>query len=319
MAENLARGVPRSEIEAGLRAARIPRARAVAEVRAIAKHPAVAAARRLCRTHGELLSLMDTRSELFRRLGPRRLEKRADLSPREFIQDYYLAHRPVVLQGLTAGWAALERWRPERLAERFGDVEVEVMLGREADPEHDLRPDRRRTPMRLRDFIDLVLRTSPSNDCYLTARNDALERMGLHQLLEDIRVPEGFVRPPERPGELRLWIGPAGTLTAMHHDLNSLLSVQIYGRKHFWLVPSYELHRVGNALGVWGDVDPDRPDLKRYPAYGDANAVETTLEAGEALFMPMGWSHQVRALEVSVSLTFDRFDVRGQNTVWQMR
>jgi ribosomal protein L16 Arg81 hydroxylase len=319
VAENLARGVPRSRLEAALVADGLPRARAAAEVRAVAKHPAVAAARRLCRTHGALLSLMDTRSELFRRLGARRLEKRADLSPREFIEDYYLAHRPVVVQGLTAGWPALERWRPERLAERYGEVEVEVMLGREADPEHDIRPDPRRVPMRLRDFIDLVLRTSPSNDCYLTARNDALERMGLHELLEDIRVPSGFVRRWRRPGELRLWIGPAGTLTAMHHDLNSLLSVQIHGRKHFWLVPSYELHRIGNERGVWGGVDPDRPDLERYPAYRGANAVETTLEAGEALFLPMGWAHQVRALEVSVSLTFDRFDVRGQNTIWQMQ
>ncbi|HZN94432.1 MAG TPA: cupin-like domain-containing protein [Myxococcales bacterium] len=318
MAENLGLGVGAARLEAALRKAGVPRARAAAEVRAIQEHPAVAEARRLCRAHGELLALLDTRSQLFRRLGSRRLEKRADLSPREFIEDYYLAHRPVVLQGLTDDWPARERWRPERLAERFGHVKVQVMLGRESDPEYDVFPDAHRKWMRLGDFIRLVLRTSPSNDCYLTARNDVMKRMGLHALLEDVRVPGGFIAHWERPGNLRLWIGPAGTRTSLHHDLNSLLSVQVIGRKHFWLVPSYEHHRVANTRGVWGSVDADHPDLGRYPAYREANAVQTTLEEGEALFLPMGWYHQVRALEVSVSLTFDRFEVPGQNTVWAM-
>lgn len=318
MAENLARGVPRPPLEAALREAGVPRARAAAEVRAIQGHPAVAEARRLCRTHGALLGLMDTRSELFRRLGPRRLEKRADLSPRQFTEEYYLAHRPVVLQGLTDGWPARERWRPERLAERFGDVKIEVMVGRESDPDYDVAPDAHRKTMRLRDFIRMVLRESPSNDCYLTAQNSALERMGLAAMLEDVRVPEGFVRRWDRPGDMRLWIGPAGTLTALHHDLDSLLLVQVRGRKHVWAVPSYELHRLSNTRGVWSDVDPDHPDLERYPAYREANVVETTLEAGEAVFLPMGWSHQIRALDVSVSLTFDRFDVPGMNTLWGM-
>ncbi|HEY8208137.1 MAG TPA: cupin-like domain-containing protein [Myxococcaceae bacterium] len=309
----------RATLEAGLRKAGVARAKASRVVRSTARNPTVAAARRLCRTQAALLSLLDTRSARFRRLGARRLEKRADLSPREFIEEYYLAHRPVVLQGLTRGWPAMERWKPERLAERFGDIEVEAMVGRASSPDHDLFPNRYRKKMKLGDFIRLVLRTSPSNDCYLTARNDAMERTGLHALLDDVRVPEGITRRWKRPGEMYLWIGPAGTFTANHHDLDSLLSVQIYGRKHFWLAPSYEIHRLSNTRAVWSDVDPDHPDLERFPAYGETNAVETTLETGEALFLPMGWTHQVRALEVSVSLTFDRFDVPGDNTNWEMR
>jgi cupin-like protein len=318
VAENLARGVARGRVEAALRRAGVSRARAAKAVRAAARNPVVAEAHRLCRTHGQLLSLMDTRSAQFRRLGPKRLEKRAGLTPREFIDEYYLAHRPVVLTDLTRGWPALERWRPERLAERFGHVVVEAMVGRDRNPEYDVRPNAHRKKMKLGDFIRLMIRSSPTNDCYLTARNDAMERTALHALLDDIVVPEGFVRRWKQPGELFLWIGPAGTFTAFHHDLDSLLSVQVYGRKHFWLVPSYELHRVGNTRAVWHDVDPDDPDLERYPAYREVNAVETTLEAGEALFLPMGWSHQVRALEISVSLTFDRFEVPGHNTVWDM-
>jgi ribosomal protein L16 Arg81 hydroxylase len=318
VAENLARGVARSMVEAALREAGVPRARAARAVRATARNPVVAQARRLCRTQRALLSLMDAQSARFRRLGARKMERRSGLSPREFFDEYYLAHRPVVLANLARDWPAMERWRPERLAERYGDVVVEVMLDRDQDPLHDFYPRRHQQEMKLGDFVELVFRKSPTNDCYMTARNDVLERGALATLLDDVVVPEGLVPRWKRPGDLFFWLGPAGTFTGHHHDLESLLTVQISGRKRFWLVPSFELHRVSNTRAVWSDVDIERPDLERFPAFRDANPVECTLEAGDALFLPMGWSHQVRSLEISVNLTWNRFAIPGENTHWHM-
>lgn len=297
----------------------MPPARAAAEVESIRRYPAVQVGKRRCRTQGELFTLLDARSAVLRRMGMPRVERRTRLPPREFFDRYYFAHRPVLLQGLTDGWPALRRWRPDRLARRFGEVKVEVMVGREADPDHDLLPDSHRRVMKLGDFIRRVLRGGPSNDCYLTARNDVLKQPGLHAMADDIRLLEGYLRPWTHPGELRLWVGPAGTRTALHHDINSLLFVQIHGRKRFRLMPSYELHRMSNSRGPWSDVDADRPDLDRFPAYREATVLEVVVGPGEALFIPVGWWHQVLALDVSVSLTFDAFAVPGGNTYWELR
>jgi ribosomal protein L16 Arg81 hydroxylase len=79
------------------------------------------------------------------------------------------------------------------------------------------------------------------------------------------------------------------------------------------------MHRVYNNRGVWCDVDPARPDLRQFPAYRDANALEVVLQPGEALFLPMGWWHQVLALDVSVMLTLDSFAVPGGLTYWAVR
>ena len=62
VAENLARGVAPSKVEVGLRKAGVPKVRAARLVRSAARNPVVVAARQLCRTHGALLSVMDTRS-----------------------------------------------------------------------------------------------------------------------------------------------------------------------------------------------------------------------------------------------------------------
>ena len=46
------------------------------------------------------------------------------------------------------------------------------------------------------------------------------------------------------------------------------------------------------------------PDPVRYPAAEGLQVLEVTLAPGETLFLPLGWWHQVAALQASVSLSF---------------
>lgn len=318
LAENLTRGVPLALLEERLVQEGVESATARAAVEATRHHPAVVAATRVTRQQSELRALFETYAALHRQSGwNQRLERRADLSASEFFERYYYAHRPVILQGRMKDWPAMESWRPERLAERFGDIPVEVMAGRESDPDHDLAPERFRSVMPLRDFIQRLLSGGPTNDLYLTARNFALERPELRGLFEDLRPLEGFLRPV-RDRTVKLWVGPAGTLTSLHHDLSNILFAQVHGRKHFKLIPSFELHCLYNHHGVWSEVDATRPDFERFPAYRDVDLVEAVLEPGELLFIPVGWWHWVHALDVSVSVSFQTFEVPGGNTPWRL-
>ncbi|MCP3140878.1 cupin-like domain-containing protein [Pyxidicoccus sp. QH1ED-7-1] len=217
------------------------------------------------------------------------------------------------------GWPALERWQPQALAERYGHVEVEVMAGRESRADHDLEPDPCRTVMRFGEFIRRLLEGGPSNDLYLTARNFALERTELRTLLDDVRYPEGVLRRTQLAGAVKLWVGPAGTLTALHHDLGTVLFGQIAGRKRFRLIPSFQTQSLYSHREVWSQVDAEHPDLERFPAYGEADVLEDVVGPGEMLLIPAGWWHQVLALDVSVSITFQEFDVPGGNTWWRLR
>ncbi|MGY2735258.1 ribosomal protein L16 Arg81 hydroxylase [Sphingomonas sp. UYP23] len=45
----------------------------------------------------------------------------------------------------------------------------------------------------------------------------------------------------------------------------------------------------------------------RYPALADATQYDVILEPGEILFMPLGWWHQVKSLDFSITLTFTNF------------
>ncbi|MBY0405657.1 MAG: cupin-like domain-containing protein, partial [Cyanobacteria bacterium] len=48
-------------------------------------------------------------------------------------------------------------------------------------------------------------------------------------------------------------------------------------------------------------------DLEKYPLFQNAQVIEFILEPGQCVFMPVGWWHEITALDVSISLTMTQF------------
>jgi hypothetical protein len=106
------------------------------------------------------------------------------------------------------------------------------------------------------------------------------------------------------PGaEPRVWIGNA-TRVSTHYDGSPNLACVVAGRRRFLLFPPEQLGNLyvgpldrtmaGQASSM---VDPDAPDLDRYPRFAEAmaQAMVAELEPGDAIFMPALWWHNVRA------------------------
>jgi hypothetical protein len=233
--------------------------------------------------------------------------RRAGLSSEEFLTEYYAANRPVVLTDLADRWPALERWTPGYLVDRFGDDVVEVMTTREHDPRYEENVDAHRTRMAFRDYVAQVEASAPTNDFYLVANNHFLDRPAAACLLMDIVQDERLLNPQSSHSQMFFWYGPAGTVTPLHHDTSNVLLTQVRGSKRVRLVPALDAHRVYNDVAVYSPVDPESPDLERFPLFSGATTMTVTLKAGEALFIPVGWWHHVRSLEVSISVSFTNF------------
>jgi ribosomal protein L16 Arg81 hydroxylase len=315
LVENLALGVGEEEALRVLRGAGVGEEVAREEVARVLAHPYYQAALRLGLRYGWLESVMDVYSALHRQAGGHRaLERREGVTPEEFFTRYYYGHRPVVLRGMMRDWPALGRWSLSYLAERAGDVEVEVMTGRNANPDHSPQYEKHRTAMRFRDYLRMVETGGETNDYYMVPRNENWTREGFGPLREDVRAPEGIIDAQLRPDMMTLLLGPAGTVTPLHHDNMNVLLAQVMGRKHVKLIPSFQRHLMYPRYGTFSQVDAERPDLERFPLYAEADVVEAVVEPGELVFIPVGWWHWVRALDVSASVTFHHFRVPQGNT-----
>jgi hypothetical protein len=238
------------------------------------------------------------------------------ISPQQFYEHYYFANRPVVVRGWMSGWPALGRWTPEYFAERFGDEMLEVSAGREADPRFEDRFPAHRQNMTMRQLVETV-KQKAGNDVYLVAKNRLLEREPFSVLRKDYSNPAGILIPEPDTAPARMWFGGAGTITPLHHDASNILFGQVYGRKIVRLIPPYEIDNIYNDRNCFSDIDLDHVDYARFPRFRPVTVVQAIVHPGEFLLLPLGWWHQVRALDISISLSFQHFSVHGGPVVWQ--
>lgn len=234
-----------------------------------------------------------------------------DLSGDDFLEHYYAVSRPVVIEGAIEDWLARTRWTPDYLKRKVGRAEIEYQAGRAGDPDFELFKDRHKARGPFDAFIDAIRR--PGNDAYLTASNSDANRTALSVLERDTGHLENYLTP----GAGMIWIGPGGTFTPLHFDLTNNFIVQVTGSKQLVVVPPSETPNMYHRRHVFSEVhdltDPAR--LAAYPLARQVRAYEVELNAGDILYVPFGWWHQVRARDFSVTLTYTNF--RWPNDAWE--
>jgi hypothetical protein len=238
------------------------------------------------------------------------IERRADLGAEEFLTRYYAMNRPVILTGEMADWPALKLWTPDYLRVRVGSRIVEYQGDRAGDPRFEMDKDAHRREGPFDGFIDRITGEGAGNDAYITAYNSARNSAALSVLAADIGRFDRLLDPALANPDGMMWIGPAGTFTALHHDLTNNLIAQVVGRKRLLVLAPSETGRLYNETHVFSritDLQDPAIDAADFPRLAGARAYEVVLEPGEAIFMPFAWWHQVRSLDFSVTLTFTNF------------
>lgn len=252
-------------------------------------------------------SLLEIQRDLAR-LSPKAgaIERRSGVSGDEFLEKYYAANRPVVLCGLMDLWEAPRKWNPDYFKAVCGGEDVEIMAAREANPDYETDDAPHRKNVTFSEFVDMVASGKETNDYYLTARNNFFSRPGVRPLLKDIEIFTEYLKETDGDG-VYLWYGPKGTVTPLHHDTMNIFMAQVQGRKKIKLVPANDIELVYNDFAVYSQVDISKPDYGKFPKFRRANIIELELAPGEVLFLPVGWWHWVKALDTSITVSFNNF------------
>jgi Cupin-like domain len=136
----------------------------------------------------------------------------------------------------------------------------------------------------------------------------------------------------EEPRDVQsnIWFGPAGTISPLHYDPYHNVLCQVAGKKYVRLYSPHESLRLyprrkdepaPHLAKVEGKATIDmsntssidvaameispREDWDRmYPGISKVPYTECILEAGQALYIPVGWWHYVRSCSVGISVSF---------------
>ncbi len=300
LTENLERGADPALLRQTLSAHGVPSLEAVLRLREAAENVAI------IRSHTRRAERAELVLRLAQSLRGRQIERRKTPSAEEFFNHYWATNTPVILTDMVPAWPAFRRWSPAYFREHFGDVEIEYEGGRSDDPEYDINYRAHRRFARFSEYLDRITSSDPGNDLYLIANNQNLARPGLQPLFDDLCLPPGYFDERHLASGSALWLGPAGTVTSLHHDTSNILLCQVVGRKRLRLGAPDDPVLLASARGVYSRLDPEASGSVQTPGMA-ANFYDVELAAGEALFLPVGWWHHVRALDLSISVALNAF------------
>ena len=209
-----------------------------------------------------------------------------------------------MLTGALDGWPALAGWNPEHLKKRLAGRRLRVAWS--TDGVFDYADD---APVFTSEEMDGAQAAAVISETGVSERHPYLMQQPIAkvapELLDDIPIPP-WARA--RKVDPYLWFGAAGCVSPLHFDVANNLFAQVYGRKRFTLVAPERYQELAPAPvsarhANLSRLDPERPDLIRFPAFASVETLQCEVGPGDLLYLPPFYWHHVRSLEVSISVS----------------
>jgi Cupin-like domain len=226
----------------------------------------------------------------------------------QFAREFVARKEPVIITGMAETWKACSLWTVDYLISNVGNklVTVHVSDSQVIKPDYNTAFDHMRKRMRFNTYVKRVLsKKKPSGKHYYMATVSVRNHMP--ELINDFDWSYFFGGCTEYIPFL--WFGIAGIITPLHYDPFEAhnFHAQIRGSKRFVLYSSEQSDALyafspDSRIRQFSQIDIDVPDFKRFPKFKRAQRRECVLEAGEILFLPEHWWHQVYSLDLSISL-----------------
>ncbi len=230
-----------------------------------------------------------------------------DHPPDKALLDKYVQwNRPLVFRGLHEQMSKGNAFDLDHLSDVIGDRDVEIVRG----ASRKLRWDpQTRFPYDSATFDEFCkIFRSESYDGPRTYMQDDIGNFP--------ELRKSFDDPPYFRDRIvrrrKLWVSGAGLTVPLHYDPVEQLHWVLQGKKTFICfrpgVRDYYPHATLSKGPFMSQVDPEEPDLEAFPRFGRTTAVEIVVEAGELMYLPPFWWHQVRSeAELNVSINWAWF------------
>lgn len=228
-----------------------------------------------------------------------------NINREEFLTNYFIPCKPVVIRNLSASWPALQKWTFEYLKEIAGNQVVPLYDSSKADPSKPINAPA--AEMRFADYLDLIQKEPTDLRIFLF---DPIKYAPA--LLKDFQPPKellgGFL--DKYPN---MFFGGKGSVTFLHYDIDlaHIFHTHFHGRKRVILFENKwkeRLYCIPFATYALEDYTIENPDFDKFPALKGISGFETLLEHGDTLFMPTGYWHWMKYLDGSFSISLRAWD-----------
>lgn len=215
-------------------------------------------------------------------------------------------NRPLVFRGLHEKMSQGNAFDLDFLSRTIGDRDVEIVRGVNRKLRWDPKTRFPYDKVKFDEFRKLYER-----ETYDGPRTYMQDDIGnFPELRASFDDPPYFTDRITR--RRKLWVSGAGLTVPMHYDPVEQLHWVLQGKKTFICfrpgIRDFYPNWAFSKGPFMSKVDPEEPDLEKFPRFGRTTAVEIVVEAGELMYVPPFWWHQVRSeAELNVSISWAWF------------
>ncbi len=229
------------------------------------------------------------------------------ISQKDFYNDFVGKQRPIHLKSFIADWTACEKWTPHYLAGFGENLSIRIKKYTYGN------------------FLCAYDTTLKAYALYLEQCSSGLidtskeilycHDIPIFHLIPHLLFDIGNQHCQYLPAWYRktwwkyvqFFMGPEKSLTPLHFDclLTNNLFFQIHGKKKFIIYDYQDAQYCGRYGWRWFNINPENPDLIKFPSYIKTNPIEVILHPGDVLYLPPGTLHMVRSMDTSISFNID--------------
>ncbi len=234
------------------------------------------------------------------------IERRSDLSYKEFIEKYQNTGTPVILEDATNVWDQAKNFNPQFFKDHFGDRTTKFGV----------------EEFTVSQILELTKNSTKENPAPYPVKFDILTQMP--ELLEYMQplhldfITPNWLKAKVLKGKLMngmdLHIGGAGNHYSVHKDTYHVHAwlIQLYGEKEVIVFPNdqEELLYPGKE-GLSRSRSPiniSDPDYEKYPKFRASTPIKARLKAGEVMYIPSGVWHTTMAYGQNISTIIDQMN-----------
>lgn len=218
-----------------------------------------------------------------------------------------LGAAPLVITGVATQWACCGTWDRSSLTRRLGHLDVAPFVTGDGPRNTVLKQVNATKSMKFGQAVAHLFGAERIVDGSLYLRIGAAAP-GFDDLAQDFVVPD--VGAEYEPAATGVWFSQTGNVTPAHHDWWHSFLIQVCGSKRYTLVHPLDAVSVQQSWQACErfDLSP-APDLSSAatPDWDGEVRHEGILSAGEILYIPPFWLHEVETLtdgNISIPMRF---------------
>ncbi|ELU17587.1 hypothetical protein CAPTEDRAFT_207894 [Capitella teleta] len=227
-------------------------------------------------------------------------------SVQTFLSDYVLPRQPLVFRGAAKLSPGFQKWTDEY----FLDLE-DVPRDNQVLVETVKKEDRGQNTLFM-NFLDFVASYNASG-LYMV---DTVPEF----IRDDLIIPWPLQCDQlyeQRIVNTIMWFSSGGTKSVVHTDSVDNINCIYRGQKEFVMVDPMRfghLVDIDHPEGAYSSVDVDRVDYSKFPGLAETEYNTIKLEAGDCIYIPYKWIHQVRSFDSNIAVNI-WWDAHGNQDI----